>query len=799
MTKSRRRVAPDAARKAWKIRLTGRRRAALIVCGIVVLAALAVAADWWRCLPDDTVATYVGRGSCAECHAKEVQAWTGSFHDRAMDLATPQTVLGDFNNVEFKHFDITSRMYRRDGKYMIHTEGPDGRMHDYEVKYVFGAEPLQNYMVEFDRTPDMAAGEIARLQVLRITWDSKQKRWFYLPPPDVSEKLSPDDDLHWTRIAQNWNHMCADCHSTNLQKNYDVASRTYRTTFSEIDVSCETCHGPASLHVELARSRSLFWDRKRGYALAGLKDADSHVQIHACAPCHSRRRSVYPDPRPGENYYNYFDNELLQASTYYADGQIQDEDYELGSFVQSKMYHKGIRCSDCHDPHSLRTRYTGNHVCTSCHQHPAGKYDAVAHHRHEAGSQAALCTECHMPKTSYMEVDPRLDHSLRVPRPDLSVRLGTPNACSKCHLDKGKLDPAKAAKLEEYSDWLTAASNGDVEVREALARVDQWCAEKFREWYGEKPDERKHFANTLTAARRRDTAAEKPLLDLVRDRSLAAIVRATGLLELAQYPSPAVTDASEELLRDFDPQVRAGAISNLQSLPDEELVRSVSPLLNDPIRLVRTEAARVLARVPMSLLKGSQRRSLESALEEYKAGVLVNSDRASAHLSLGVLYEFQHDLDAARKAYETAIHVEPSVSGPRTNLAALLDGMAEQANQRAGGPSSEADSLRAESARLRREELALIERDAHLAPQSAALQYRYGMLLYLHNRLDEAEKSLVKAYELEPTSPDFVLALALFYQKQQRLDKAVELVRKLIEMRPDDPTYRQLLEELRRG
>lgn len=824
ISKARRRTAPATTAAATR-RWTTRRIVLTFLAGLPVLGALVLFADWWISIPDDTVATYVGRQSCIECHAEAVKAWTGSYHDLAMDPATPETVLGDFNNVEFKHFDITSRLYRQDGKYMVYTEGPDGQMHDYEIKYVFGVNPLQNYMVEFDRTPEMKPDEIARLQVLRITWDTKRKRWYYLPPPDVKDKLAPDDDLHWTRIGQCWNHMCADCHSTNLQKNYDPKTGHYRTTFSEIDVSCETCHGPASLHVKLARSKSLFWDRKRGYAIAGLNDDDSHVQIQACAPCHSRRRVVYPGFLPGKSYYDYYDNELLQAATYHADGQILDEVYEYSSFVQSKMYHKGIRCSDCHDPHALRTKHAGNQVCTSCHQHPAGKYDVVAHHRHKDGTKEAMCVECHMPETSYMEVDPRRDHSLRIPRPDLSVQLGTPNACSRCHLDEGKLmspgllkgkgdqrvpgvstnpasaspsmNPAKAATLEEYADWLAAARQGDREVADALARVDQWCANKFREWYGVKDDEKTHFAHTLAAARRGDAAAEKPLTALVRDRRLPAIVRATGVMELGQFNSPGMIEASEELLSDYDPQVREMAIANLQILPDEELVRRVAPLMKDPIRAVRTEAARALARVNPSLLKGSERQWLDAGLEEFKRGLLVTNDRAAAHLTLGILYETLQDIHAALEAYRTAIQVEPRVSGPRTNLAALLDRLADEADQKAD--TAHSSQYRAEARKLRGEELVLLKRDVGLAPNSAALHYRYGLLLYLFGRLEEAEESLAKACELEPNTPDFAWALALFYQKQQRIDKAFELAKRLVTLRPADPSYRQLLEDLRRS
>ena len=484
--------------------------------------------DWWSCLPDDVQATYVGRGSCAECHAAEVEQWTGSDHDRAMELATDDTVLGDFKNAEFTQHGITSRMYRDGKKFMIRTEGPDGNLADFEIKYTFGIRPLQQYMVEFDRPADMPEGEIARLQVLRISWDTVKKQWINVPPPDVPEKLSPDDPLHWTGIAQCWNNMCAYCHSTNLQKNYDVESATYHTTFSEIDVSCEACHGPASVHVELARSNSWFWDRKRGYGLARLKTLDSRPQIDSCALCHSRRGMLYPDFRPGDHYHDYFDNELLEESTYYADGQIMDEDYEYGSFLQSKMFQKGIRCTDCHNPHSIRLKQDGNRVCTACHQHPAAKYDSPAHHFHKSDSTGASCAECHMPETTYMEVDPRRDHSIRIPRPDLSVALGTPNACTRCHLSDAKISDEKRATLPQYRDWIDAARRGDEEIKSELARIDKWMLESMQEWY-KKETWGDSFAYALQAGRQRTADAEVALANLAGDRKLPAIVRATAI------------------------------------------------------------------------------------------------------------------------------------------------------------------------------------------------------------------------------------------------------------------------------
>ena len=767
------------------------------LAGVLLLGGGLVFADWWVAVPVAAKARYVGRDSCIQCHQTESHLWSGSYHDLAMDVATEQTVLGDFNDAEIETFGMVSRMFRDGDKFMIHTEGPDGEMADFEIKYVFGVDPLQQYMVEFDRAPDMPEHEIGRLQVLRISWDTHRKKWFYLPPPDVDDKLHPDDDLHWTGIAQNWNTMCADCHSTNLQKNFDVATKRYHTTFSEIDVSCESCHGPGSLHVDLATAPSLFWDRNHGYGLAKLKSLDHRVQIQTCAQCHSRRRIVHPDFRPGDNFYDHFSNELLGGLTYHADGQILDEVYVYGSFLQSKMYEKGIRCTDCHDPHSTKVKFEDNQLCTSCHQHPAGKYDTPAHHHHAHTSAGAKCVECHMPSTTYMEVDPRRDHSLRVPRPDLSVSLGTPNACTGCHIKDSELDTSKL-QLEEYADWLRVASEGNEEVRSELKRLDAWSKEYVDQWYGTERRVDDHFAHALQAAREGQQNAPEQLIAVAASRRFPAIVRASAIMELGMFPTPESLNFALDQIKDPDPQVRSAAVGNLRMLPDGQLVKHVAPLLNDPVRVVRTEAARVLAHVRSQAMRGPQRQALKKAVEELKAGLMVTNDRAQAHMTLGILYEDLNEVSAAIRAYEAAIHVEPRAPGPRTNLAALLDRLVEQSSQYGGQPAalSEARVYRERAKVLRAEELKLLERDAKLAPDNPMVQYRYGLLLYLHGREEEAEQALLRAYELEPMAADFALAIALLYQKQERFGEALEVARKLLEIDSSNPSYPQLLQTL---
>jgi predicted CXXCH cytochrome family protein len=753
----------------------------------MLLATGLIGADWWFCLPQDAQATYVGRSSCIECHTHEAEQWAGSYHDLAMDRATPQSVLGDFDNAQLSHFGITSRMYRDNGKYRIQTEGPDGEMGDFEIKYVLGVHPLQQYMVEFDRPEGASEGAIGRVQVLRVSWDTVKKEWFYLSPPDVQEKLSPDDPLHWTGRAQNWNHMCAECHSTNVQKNFDVETKQYHTTFSEMDVSCEACHGPASIHVQLARSRSLFWDRHLGYGLARLKAEDSRVQIETCAPCHSRRHLVCPDYKPGSNYYQHYVNELLEPATYYPDGQVLDEVYEYGSFIQSKMYDQGVRCTDCHNPHTTELRYQGNRVCTSCHTHDPAKYDTPAHHRHLADSAGASCVECHMSEWPFMQVDPRRDHSFRVPRPDLSVKLRTPNACTACHLDRATLAPEQRSRLRHYADWLAAARAGDQDVADQLARLDRWAMETVRQWYGEKKDaERVEFAETLRRAWQHDPAVVPELIRLVGNRRASGIVRASALEQLMQFPSGETFQAAQAALKDADPQVRAGAIRNLpnEHLPRRELLDQLTPLLGDPIGTVRVEAARALASLPREAFSPSQYQQLQAALDDFRGGLSTQADQAGAHLGLGALAESQGELSQAIASYQTAMRVQPHVTGPRTNLAALLERLGRDP---------------AEVQRLRREELDLLVRDAKLVPQSAILQYRVGLSLYLHERENEAEASLRRACALEPNVPEYVTAVTLLLKKQRRWDEAMEWAAALVKLRPHDPTFRQIYQEVRQG
>ena len=403
----------------------------------------------------DGPASYVGGEVCSGCHAVQARSWKGSHHALAMQPATAATVLGDFAGTQLEHFGVTTTFFRDGEKFMVRADGPDGALHEYPIAYTFGVYPLQQYLIA------MPGG---RLQALGIAWDSRPKdqggqRWFHLYP---DQQLKPGDPLHWTGRDQTWNYQCADCHSTNLQKNYDLAANTYATSWTDVDVSCEACHGPGSPHVVWAKAHAEggsypsgtddirkgltnwltptdngHWDMNPDTGIARRTEKLASAELDTCAACHSRRKVIAKNPMPGEPYLDAYLPALLEPGLYHADGQIDGEVYEYGSFLQSRMHQAGVTCSDCHDPHSAKPRAEGNALCGQCHM--PEKFDVAEHHHHQPGSTGAQCVNCHMPTKTYMVVDVRRDHSIRVPRPDLSVALGTPNACTQCHAQRSAM------------------------------------------------------------------------------------------------------------------------------------------------------------------------------------------------------------------------------------------------------------------------------------------------------------------------------------------------------------------------
>jgi predicted CXXCH cytochrome family protein len=694
----------------------------------------------------------------------------GSHHDQAMQPATAETVRGNFNDVRVSDRGVTSRFFKRDGKFFVNTEGRDGLPADFEVRYTFGVTPLQQYLVE---SPG------GRLQGLTVAWDSDRKRWFSLYPKD---RFAPDDPLHWTGRYQNWNAMCADCHSTDLRKNYDPAADTYTTTWSEISVGCEACHGPGEAHVAWARAAKGGKVGDDGL-VAHLAGGNARTEIDACAACHSRRTRLVVEDRPGQAFLDRYRPELLRAARYHPDGQQLDEVYVYGSFLQSKMYQRGVRCSDCHDPHSLKLRAEGNAVCTACHQaqpNPrfptltARAYDTPAHHFHKVGSPGARCVNCHMPAKTYMMVQPRPDHSLRVPRPDLSVRLGIPNACTQCHAN----------------------------------RSPQWAADAVAKWYGPNRRQEPHFGEVFAAARAGKREAGPGLIALVEDHSQPAIVRSSALDLLRGYGASALA-ALVAATKDEDPLVRLAAVAGLDRAQPQERLLHAAPLLTDPVRAVRIEAARVMAGVPIDRLNASQRQAFDTALAEFKEAQRAMADLPTSHLNMAVLHESLGQRDLAEQAYGTALRMDPFFVPARLNLVTLYHASGRNADaervlregiERTPGEGELYYSLGlllAEEQRLP-EAAEMLGKAAQLIPGRARVPYNYGVALQQLGRPREAETALVRAVELDPADPDIVYATAMLFAGQKQWRQALFYADKLVDLTPGQPGPRELIENIRR-
>ena len=679
---------------------------------------------------------YVGRSVCVDCHAEQEAAFAGSHHDLAMQEPDGQTVLGDFDNASFTYAGVTSTFFRRDGGFWVRTDNAEGGLEDFRVRYVFGAVPLQQYLIE------QAGG---RLQALSIAWDTRPEseggqRFFHLYP---QERIDHRDPLHWTGPFQNWNYMCADCHSTALERGWDPLAERFETTWQEIDVACEACHGPTSRHVDWAHrveaegyetpsdasaqdmgllvqlkdqdGGSWVFDAGAANARRSVARSDS-PELSICGPCHARRSPLGPSPEPGAPMLDAYRLALLEERLYYADGQILDEVYVLGSFLQSEMHHQGVTCSDCHDPHSQRVA-SGDLVCASCHR--SDVYASSEHHFHQVGSAGAACLDCHMPARHYMVVDPRRDHSFRVPRPDLSVAIGVPNSCTDCHTDESA----------------------------------EWAARTVAQWFPRGRSGSPHWGEALAAARSSAADAESRLLAVIEDAAAPAIVRATALTELQAFLSTASLPVVEKNLSADQDLVRLAAVNALEATDPRYRTDRLFPLLDDPIRGVRFAAARLLVEAPPELVTGDRPARLAAALFELRAGHLANTNRADAHLNLGVLDQQLGDAAAAIARYRKALDLEPWHAPAAVNLAELL--------RRTGDDEQSEQVLR---------------RTLERSPQDARLHHALGLALVRVGRLDEAIDSLKRAQELDPQRPRYAYVLAVALHDSGNKERALSVL-----------------------
>lgn len=577
------------------------------------------------------------------CHKAEADAWEKSDHAMAMALPSANTVLGQFDGTNIELNGQQIQFYTKDAAFFAKvTDHGTTQSEIFKIQYTFGHYPLQQYLVET---------HVGTYQVLPIVWDSRDKaeggqRWYHIYE---NENITPIDRLHWRQPLQNWNGMCADCHSDELKRNYQEATNSFNTTFSGINVGCVSCHGAMDGHDKAGKEKPLSDSTKESLKLttpnnnehwqysehldtaiwSGPK-RDNHF-MQTCFACHSLRASLTDGFSADVDFLDQFSPTLVNPPFYYTDGQIKEEVYVYGSFLQSKMYKKGVNCLDCHDKHTMKIKVEGNGLCLQCHK--ATTFNTPKHHKHKHSNEAAQCVNCHMPDTIYMGTDNRRDHSFKIPRPDLSVKYETPNACMDCHQKNG----------------------------------NAWAAKQLESWYGKPKDKGKNY-QTLLDLRHGIAIPLSSHLAIISDDSLSIIDRASALELLPMYHTNLRVEDLEHWLSHEEDLIRLTAVKVSRVLQPRDRMKILIKSLSDNVRAIRIASAEALLNIP------AMQKNLDvfnKAFDELSQAYHSTAWRGEGRLNQGNSAMANNDLSSAETAFKTSTKIDPYFAPSFENLADL--------------------------------------------------------------------------------------------------------------------------------
>tara|TARA_R110002033_G_scaffold165923_1_gene204241 strand:+ start:1487 stop:3721 length:2235 start_codon:yes stop_codon:yes gene_type:complete len=705
-----------------------------------------------KVIPDSD---FLGDKNCKECHAKEFDEWQGSHHDKAMQMADSLTVLADFNNKTFTSQGVTSRFYKEGSDFYVNTEGPDGKNHDYKIVYTFGITPLQQYIVQFPN---------GHYQCLRTAWDSVKNKWFDLYP---DFKVVHSEWLHWSRGGLNWNNMCSDCHSTNVRENYNQKTDSYNTKYALINVSCEACHGPGKQHVDdVKRLGDDYTSTGTMHMTVGTAPKEL---VDQCARCHMRREQISSNFNFEGTMLDHYFPQLIEEPIYYPDGQILDEDYVYGSFVQSKMYRNNIACNNCHNSHSLKLRFEGNALCAQC--HIPDKYNTPEHHFHKMGTEGAMCINCHMPGKYYMGNDFRRDHSFRVPRPDLSLKYGTPNACAGCHKDKD----------------------------------NEWAWKEFKNLFG--AVDSIHFSDKLVPGVVGEPDGDIGLEDLIKDKSQSDFVRASAVKALSHYNKDGLIDTFMSFLNDDSALVRGATLDVLGDINTKEYNTYFLPLLNDPKRTVRIKAFYALGGLLETQVPESYKVSYQKVKKEFFTYLDENSDFVGGRIKKANYYIKKGDIEKGIAGYESALKIDNINNQVRFNLANLYYNHGDFVKAEAAfktvinqepefGPTYYSLALLYAEQGRNEEAITLLNKATKIMPENIRVYYNLSLLYDQMKKDTLAEKTLINGLKIDANNESILYALAFHYYKYGQLDKAKNITLRLVELYPNNGRYANFLQQL---
>ncbi len=703
-------------------------------------------------------ATFGKSPSCQSCHEEAYANWESSHHARAeRNIQTNLDVIAFEPPWRFSHGTQVSQARATNGQFQIVTLGPENVVEAFPVVRVLGVSPLYQFLIPFPR---------GRFQMTELAFDPRHPDWF-----DVygDEDRQPGEWGHWTGRGMNWNQMCAGCHNTAVRKNYDPVTDSYATTMAERGVGCEACHGPMADH----NAWQALHPNKTGDPT--VRKVSPEAMFSVCGSCHARRGDLTGKFMPHDSFDDHFWLTTVdETETFYPDGQIRDEDFEFTAFLGSRMQAAGVRCAQCHEPHTLKPRMAGNYLCMLCHvsgvSNNVPQIDLATHSHHKPNDRGDLCTGCHMPQTVYMQRHARHDHGFTIPDPLLTKQFGIPNACNRCHTE----------------------------------RTAEWSLEYVEKWYGQRM-ERPYRWRTQTVARAMagDHGAVEDLLRMSGSdtnfywRAVAANMLRPWLAE-SNVQSALVSAAG-----DTNAMVRVSAARALGPLASGGFVPVQNALrkgLSDPVRGVRLAAAWALHETVATN---------STAGRELLAYLNYNSDQPAGELQRGIFHMNRGDLPTAMECFRRAVSWDGNSAPLRHALAVGL-------------------SLEGKPTEAVRE----LEAACRLAPRDAEYRYKLGLALNEANRPKDALASLKLATELDPQysqawynlglayaaagndaasldgltraesldhrSPQIPYARATVLARLGRASEARSAASRAVELRPGYPEALQLLQALER-
>lgn len=687
------------------------------------------------------VRTYAGSKSCASCHEQAYGAWRASHHalaEREIDHAQDRVAFVPPSSV--RHGTLDSDFREVDKKFEVVTVGADGKRRPHVPQRVIGVAPLYQMVVP---------GERGRFQVTSLAYDPAKNQWF-----DVfgDEDRQPHEWGFWAQRGMTWNSMCAACHMTALDKGYDVESDSYSTTWKEMGVGCEACHGPYAEHVAWYQEHS----EMQPWPDRPVRTPDTILDT--CGSCHARRTELTPAYVPGEKFTDHYRPVMPdEPEIYYPDGQVKEEDYEYVSFVSSRMYTEGVRCIHCHEPHSGKLRLQGNALCLSCHK---TKIDPVSHSHHDINGEGGQCMNCHMPLTTYMQRHPRRDHGFTIPDPLLTRESKIPNACNRCHTDK---------------------------------TVD-WAIDAVEKWYGPRM-ERSTRARARKIAQAQEGKAESVeyLIRMV-EHEKSPIWRGVAANLLGPWIFDEHVRASFlKWLSNPEPLVRAAAVRAFSFMPMG--AKRVEHLLDDVSRLVRIEAA--WANRSMLDVTSDTGKELLRHLD-------VIADQPPGMLQRGMFALERGDPGRARKWIERAIEWDPNSAPLYHALAIVYSKLAlphkaievleksEQIEPQNPELPYSKGLAHAETGDFD-QAIEALERAVALEPRYARAWYNLGLARIEQDDVTNGLADLERAAQADPQNPEYPFAQAQVHMDRFEIGAARDAAKRALEVVPDfEPALRLL-------